>query len=143
MFRCPCCAKVWKLRLTGGYSLLAHKDLNRWQIVSEPVKLTGTFIDVKDLMDLAEKMDELGITFDFKGDNFLECPSCLNWSTFEAWHKAWNFPGDFFDADQLCGCGGELWYDKIPGTSRYALICEECGWVKPRAIISGHEGDLV
>lgn len=139
MFRCPCCAKVWKMPLTNGYSLLAHKDLNKWYIVKEPISLYSTFEPVEDLTELSIKLKELGITFQTKGDNYVECPACGTYSKTEAWVRAWEYPSDFFDADHICSCGGELWWDKIPGTPRYALVCEKCDWVKPKAIISGHE----
>lgn len=139
MFRCPACAKVTKLPLTKGHTLLAHKDLNRWTIEKTPVSIPGKVAEVTSLSDLIDKLNEHGLELDAQGDNYLECYICQVASKFEAWVKAWDFPGDFFDADQLCGCGGELWFDKIIGSNRFALQCETCGWIKPRAVISGHE----
>lgn len=145
MFRCPACARVWKLKLTNNYALLANKNMNRFDIVKEPIRITGKMAtlygETQDdlVISLATHLKGTGLQLQSKGDHYLECSACKCWSKFEAWLKAWKSPGDFFDGDQLCACGGEMWFDRIPGSNRYALICEDCGWVKPRVVISGHE----
>lgn len=137
MFRCPCCAKVSKIRLTKGHSLLISKDMDKLWLVKEPIRLAGLNEWIpNDLGVMAHLLETKELELDTQGDNFLECPSCSTWSKFEAWNHAWNFPGDFFNADQLCHCGGELWYDPIPGTNKYGLVCEDCGWVKKGRTIS-------
>lgn len=51
--------------------------------------------------------------------------------------NAFQHPGQFFDAENLCHCGGELWMDQVPNTKVFAFVCEKCDWVKPRAGVSG------
>lgn len=52
---------------------------------------------------------------------------------------AFEDPLEFFETENLCHCGKELWFDKVPGTNVYALICddEECGWIKRTGAVSG------
>lgn len=153
MFRCPSCAVVWKLPLTKGHSLLTTKNMDKFSIYREPITLLSRVEVIDGLLDLAESLNKLGLDFQYTDISYpedyeikesdpthgIKCPNCKDVHTFEQWHRAWDFPMDYFDADALCSCGGELWWDKIPGTPRFAHVCEECGWAKPRAVISGHE----
>ena len=143
MFRCPCCATVTKLPLTENHMVLSNKDMTKWTIEKKPMSISGKVAEVTDLLSLMGTLEKLGLALDMKGDNYIECYQCQTYSKFEAWVGAWATPIEFFDADQLCACGGELWYDHVLGTTRYALQCESCGWVKPRAIINGQEGDIL
>jgi hypothetical protein len=61
----------------------------------------------------------------------------LKHNTIKDWLDAFEDPLKFFEMEQLCHCGGELWMDHIPGTTQYGFVCEECNWVKPRATVSG------
>lgn len=138
MFRCPSCAKVHKLKLTNNHSLLISRDMDRLWIAKEPIRLVDLHTSVEnDLAAVAKALEARNLALDLKEDNSLECVCCGEWNTFEQWNHAWKFPGDFFDADQICQCGGELWYDRVPGQNFYALVCEECGWVKKNKVISG------
>src|SRR5205085_11327205 len=103
-----------------------------------PVTFASHVADVKDLHDLAAKLQEHGIQF--TDHEHLACPSCQNVHSFEKYVEAWNNPTEFFDIEEICWCGGELWWDRVPKSSRYALVCERCEWENPKDIISGHEG---
>lgn len=74
-----------------------------------------------------------GVMVDFNQ----ECPACHETHSMEDWIAASEQPMEFFDVENLCGCGGELWMDRIPYTNKYGLICEKCEWVKPAVIVSG------
>lgn len=139
MFRCPSCAVQWKLPLTSGYSVLAHPHSTgmKLTIEREPITFFSKVDDVEDLVDLAQKLTKHDLALDTHGDHYLTCPSCKEDSKFEEWLKAHEHPSDFFEADQLCHCGGELWWDRVPGKPQYALICDKCEWVKPKARLSG------
>lgn len=138
MFRCPQCAKSHKLKLTNGHSLLMPKSMLILYIVKEPIEMTSKFIPVTNtILDVAKALEEHDLRFDFQDGTKLQCFMCKEWSEFDDWVKAWDLPGDYFDADNLCTCGGELWYDNVPGTHYFGLVCEECGFVKPRSAISG------
>lgn len=102
--------------------------------------MTSKFIEVKDLTETAEQFEKLGL--DFIDDEKIPCPFCKVENTFADWNKAWEHPGEFFDGDNLCGCGGELWFDRVIGSNRFALACERCGWEKPKAVLSGAQGIL-
>lgn len=142
MFRCPSCAKVWKLPLQHDLCLFMNKDLNKITIEYQPIRWSGPYKVIEDLEHLADTMVQDNNLQFIDADN-IPCPTCGNIHSFVKWNEAWNTPGDFFDGDQLCSCGGEMWFEKVPGSNRYALACEDCGWEKPKVRISGGEGTLV
>lgn len=66
------------------------------------------------------------------------CSHCNEASKIKEWIEAFEEPLKYFEMDNLCHCGGELWMDNIPNTKTYAFVCEKCNWVKPKQIVSGH-----
>ena len=72
-----------------------------------------------------------------QNDGEIVCAKCDEELSLMDARNAFNEPGQFFDAENLCHCGGELWMDNVPGTKNYAFVCEKCDWVKPRVAVSG------
>ena len=47
MFRCPTCAKTWKLLMTDGedvYAFISSKKANKFHITKEPINITNEWI---------------------------------------------------------------------------------------------------
>lgn len=142
MFRCPSCAKVYKLPLNKNYSILANKDMNKFNVVKEPFFKDGNL--AKAFCNLLLEVSSIHEAIDFvesKGERLastnIECPACKEENSIDDWDQAHKEPMDFFDAEHLCGCGGEMWMDRLPYSNKYGLVCDECGWFKPNFVVSG------
>lgn len=57
------------------------------------------------------------------------CPSCSASAPIATWVLCAHFPLDFFDTDNLCTCGGELWYTISKDHPAGAVMCDRCGRV--------------
>lgn len=143
MFRCPNCARVHKLRLNPERSILPDTNMTAFWLVKEPFyqgNMAKAFTNMLVKMDLnpeAPGYDENGnLIIPMEAE--CKCSFCDHVDSFEEFHNAWVTPIDYFDAEQLCHCGTELWMDRIPYTNKYGLVCDRCGWVKPDSIVSGN-----
>jgi hypothetical protein len=140
MFRCPGCAKVYKMPLNQDYSLLANRNMDKFHVIKEPFYKDGNLArafanmhEVKDIFDVAAFLHEKKSP----AVQDAKCPSCGEVHTIQEWQDALENPMDYFDAENLCGCGGELWMDRIPFSNKYGMVCEKCEWVKPNVVVSG------
>lgn len=142
MFRCPGCGRVHKVPLTPNYSILSNKDMNTFHIIKEPFYKDGNLLKAFQsiLKEVTDVEEAIHFVQDTSGETVLfnqTCPLCHTESSLEDWMEAWKRPIDFFDAEQLCSCGEELWMDRIPYTNRFGLVCDKCEWVKPQSSLSG------
>lgn len=143
MFRCPSCAKVHKVFVNTTHSVLANKDMNTFWYVKEPFA-KGTVAQAFNnmLFKMNTDADHIGENeFGQKVvsmDDVCKCSSCDHVALFGDFYDAHLNPIDYFDAEELCSCGEELWMDQVPGMKRYGLVCDACGWVKPDSIVSGN-----
>lgn len=140
MFRCPNCARIHKIRISENYSLMSNENSDVFHLIKEPffkdndiLKAFASMRKVKDIYEAAEYLMKIGE----HPVNDYKCDSCQETHDLKTWMDAYENPMDYFDAEQLCHCGEELWMDRIPYTNRYGLICEKCGWVKPKVVVSG------
>jgi hypothetical protein len=117
---------------------MAHANMTTFSLERYPVRLEGPSTIVADLAELNDILIAAGHVDDINWDN-LQCPRCDAVHPFVKWNDAWINPGDYFEADDLCACGGELWWSHLPDRPAYAHVCERCGWVRPKAIVSGTE----
>ena len=74
-----------------------------------------------------------------QGDTYaqVKCMECKETIEMADAKLAFADPSAFFEEENICHCGGELWIDQIHNTPTYGLVCEECGWIKPKSGISG------
>lgn len=146
MFRCPECAKVGKILISKEQSILANRDMNKFTVLKEPF-YTGNLAQA--LMNLRQQMslDDLG--YDEHGkliiseEDTVVCYLCGHSDEYHIFKEAWQEPMDFFDAENLCSCGEEIWMDRIPNTNKFGLQCDKCGWVKPKSVVSTSENAQV
>ncbi len=113
-FRCPQCGQAHEM-IVGEHRLTMNKEM------------TELYMD-------GEK-DPEGL--DITGSLLVTCTECNEESPVETWKDAFDEPLMFFEMEQLCHCGGELWMDQIPGTRNYGFVCDKCNWVKPKQVVSG------
>ena len=140
MFRCPTCATVTKLKLTGGHSLLANPQMTHVWLAKEPISIPSMIEKAdNEITAIAKLLEKHGLEVERNEKDEIECMNCNAFHPFQDWNNAWTYPGDYFDADQLCWCGGEFWFDHVPGTRSYAPVCDSCGLVKQGKRISGSE----
>lgn len=149
MFRCPNCAKVYRIPLSDSYSLLANHNMNSFSVVEDKLfeegfKEKNMAKQMAALVYKAKSFSEAqsfaasqcGHFYDEETEIIMPC--CEKPATTADALEAWERPEEYFEAEHLCGCGGELWMDRtIMGT--YALMCEKCGWTKPRSAVSASD----
>ncbi len=116
MFRCPSCGQARRMPSRNGEYY-------------QPMTMDITFSLIKNLPPVI--VTELNVC------DVVVCPVCDQPNISVSWKEAWDNPMKYFEADNLCHCGGELWMDQVEGTPQYAFICEKCGWVKPKSAVSG------
>jgi hypothetical protein len=75
----------------------------------------------------------------YPADASVICDECHTTSPAKYWLEAVEEPLKFFETENMCHCGGELWMDQLPGSNRFAWTCDNCGWIKPNAFVSGGE----
>lgn len=131
MIRCKECgqSKAFSLKNANGEDI--HFELN--EINTHVVKADTEADVLEQEIALAVETallaaDELEIT----------C-KCGHTQDISEARTAFEDPLEYFETENLCHCGKELWMDQIPGTRTYAFICddEECGWIKPKGAVSG------
>ncbi|MGB9804473.1 MAG: hypothetical protein ACPLRU_01930 [Desulfofundulus sp.] len=66
---------------------------------------------------------------DLRLDEWVSCPSCAVPSAVVDWVLCALYPLDFFDVNNLCRCGGEIWYTISQDHPGGALVCDRCGVV--------------
>ena len=138
MFRCPTCAKTWKLLMTDGedvYAFISSKKANKFYITKEPIDITNEWIEIKNWNELEDFMLSHCMRFverieknkyiPSENDNAV-CVYCGEVHDIETWNDAFLIPEDFFDMDDICACGGEILYMLNPYTKLYELCCEKC-----------------
>ena len=118
-FRCPVCGQAHEMHITV-----------------DDVTTVITMNKEMDALYVNEKHVPAG-TLKVDGDIEIACPKCTMKNRVQEWIIAFDDPTMFFDMEQLCHCGGELWMDQIPGTSKYGFVCEKCEWVKPNRVVNG------
>lgn len=162
MFRCPHCAQVYRLRISPNYSILSNRDMNSFQFIDDKVfddgvkkknifrqmiALLGNIPLPEEGVRTAEQCirfaqamaQHLGDEpFDLENDE-VACYYCGEADSIANHIEAFEKPELHFDAENLCGCGEELWMDAVIQRGRrvYALTCDKCGWVKPGVALSG------
>lgn len=100
-------------------------------------KVVGSKIDDVALgQDMNEAVEAAIIA---ASDLEVTCVKCNEENHIVDARTAFEDPLEYFETENLCHCGKELWMDQIPGTRTYAFICddEECGWIKPTGAVSG------
>lgn len=113
-FRCPQCGQAHEM-VTAKYTFTMDKEMTK--ILVDDIDPTG------------------GIHITWNEE--VTCKECSTANDIQDWVTAFEDPLMFFDMEQLCHCGGELWMDQIPGTRNYGFVCEKCNWVKPKAVVNG------
>lgn len=131
MFRCPEC---------GQGKTIVLRDQNEIMLV---VTMNDEMNEIESILqDDVEHKGETEYTDRIAGASPLQHVICVKEecgvsNELNQWTLAFQDPLMFFDMEELCHCGGELWMDKIPYTNKYGFICEDCEWVKPKKEISG------
>jgi hypothetical protein len=139
MFRCPHCAQVYKLPLSPNYSLLSDTHMQKFYVVKEPFSADNIIKAFQAMEHDAESIEDALLYVKSKegvvyGDDYpVKCPACHEAHSRMNWVEAFEYPMEYFDAEALCGCGGEMWLDRVPRTNRYAMVCERCQWTPPKA----------
>lgn len=103
--------------------------------------------DHPDYETIAKQINAYVIEYDDSGrrikknipDTKVRCRKCEKESPIKNWFEAFDEPLKYFETENMCHCGGELWMDKLPGSNRFVWSCDDCGWVKPNAVVSGGE----
>lgn len=132
MFRCPHCGQGKEIHYRGTRN-------EKITVIMEDTMQKVDSVIYKDntcLPEQAEKFVKMMTNIN-KGTQDVQCTKCKETNPLDKWVEAYTDPLKYFEMESLCHCGGELWMDKIPGTSSYGFVCEDCGWVKPKAIVSG------
>lgn len=115
MFRCPSCAQAHQMKIDDQTIFTQNKEMTTLYLNQNEVESDTTLRSNPDVA----------------------CTKCHEVNPLKLWEDAFADPGRYFDADNLCHCGGELWMDQIPGTSTYGFVCDDCKWVKPKHTVSG------
>lgn len=146
MFRCPNCARVYKMPLSHNYSLLASTNLTCFVVVREPFSADNAakafaqmVYEPASLEDAFRYVEQFEPSYRDLGtytNDTIPCPVCKKSHSWREWQEAFENPMDYFDAEELCPNGHELWMTRM-SNGKYALACEECGWVKPGSAVSG------
>lgn len=137
MIRCKECGQSREFELTnvGG------------QIITFTMNELGTVIEKASIIDnsIGETATEEEIIVAVEAailassELNMTCSRCKAEENINVLRTAFEDPLEYFESENLCHCGKELWFDKIPGTNIYALICddEECNWIKRTGAVSG------
>jgi predicted RNA-binding Zn-ribbon protein involved in translation (DUF1610 family) len=135
MFRCPDCGQAHEI-----VAKLPNEEKGTFLLNEEMSEMTLIVLGTPIEEDHPKQKEYEQMVGDIDQSQEITCPECGFQDTLKNYIDAFNDPLRYFDTDQLCHCGGELYMDNIPGTSNYGWVCEECGWVKPNAVVSGAEG---
>lgn len=114
-FRCPSCGQTHEMRTAPNECYTMNNEM------------TNMSYNGDDVISELEMLPSVSA----------ECPECNEANDFANWARAFKEPLVFFETENLCHCGGELWMDQIPGTRNYGFVCDDCNWVKPKAVVSG------
>lgn len=135
MFRCPKC---------GQGKEMHYRGTRREELI---LTMKNTMEEIEEIFykhthyrpeAAKERVDQYLAMLEKNQDQTIKCPSCeSNEYTLEQWREAKTEPLKYFEMENLCHCGGELWMDQIPGTTSYGFVCDKCNWVKPNAKVSG------
>lgn len=71
----------------------------------------------------------IDIDLDTVETDTIQCPVCGETTDTALWRDANRDPYAFFDAQDLCDCGGEFWYT-ISNDNSPCIKCDRCGKVR-------------
>lgn len=125
-FRCPDCGQAHRLDVTQSIRVEMNKEMTEKTYFYLDVSVTNEN-ELFDVKDTIQKNPEYNAS----------CNNCDVTNPVHKWMHAFEDPLVYFEMENLCHCGGELWMDQIPGTSSYGFVCEDCNWIKPKAVVSG------
>lgn len=141
MFRCPKCAQSRRMELKlpneEKATLRNSKDLKEMKMFI--VAGDDDFIGVEVAEDHPQRKEYEQLLMQVDREQIICCFSCQIEEKLNEFILAFSNPMDYFEADNLCRCGGEFWMDNIPGTKDYGFVCEKCNYVKPKEKVSGGE----
>jgi len=135
------------MQVSENYYLLTNKAMDKaWVIHKDGLlnqkSLAHFFISMeKEVSSIEEAYEYLRSIKEFTYSALTfgtKCLLCGQKSINDIYRRAFVHSIDYFDIEQMCSCGGELWMDKLPN-GRYGLQCEKCGWIKPNVSYSGSE----
>lgn len=125
-FRCPYCGQAHELKFTYD-----ARDLT----IKQNKQLTERYIEEVDKSSIvhqtfkyeegSESYDQL-ITKVFN-EMDVACWTCRKTAPKWRWTHAFDKPLLYFQTEEICHCGGELYYQKIVGTDSFGMVCEKCG----------------
>lgn len=125
-FRCPSCAQAHEMNISDAIVIKQNKEMTEFHFYTFDRLVTDDH-EENDIMETIDKNPEYNSV----------CPECKEVNPVFKWRHAVREPLAYFEMEQLCHCGGELWMDQIPGTSQYGFVCDKCNWVKPKTVVSG------
>lgn len=133
-FRCPYCGQAHELRFT-----FEAEDL---RLKQNPTMDTVWLERIRN--GVTERFNEDEREYDHYVHALanmikIPCHHCHETAPKWRWTHAYQNPLLYFETENICHCGGEMYYQGSPGTDRFGLICEKCNWIKPGSAISGAE----
>lgn len=117
-FRCPKCAQAQEV-----HQVLTDENTDGEQ---SEVLITTASPDGKMFNDSGDSITSW--THDIEFDAEAHCPKCEESSDFRDWIRAFDQPLVFFETENLCHCGGEMWAEFKRGS--FVMVCEKCDHVK-------------
>lgn len=135
MFRCPNCAQCQSIDLVlkngEKYKVIMNKEMDK-------ATFSNGILTIDPEHALHESVSKR-VKEEISLEQNIECPKCNEVSTLEKFLDAKENTLNYHEMpdNQLCHCGGELWMDNIPGTTKYGFVCDKCNWVKPKKVVNG------
>ena len=147
MFRCSHCARVYAIKLSENFVLLADTNMFSFSVIRKHEFerkdkgyqglarfLSALEYQPKSLDDAQRYVALQGEPLD---SHTATCLYCNHTDTIEHFSLAFRQPLNFFESETLCGCSGELWMERDVYRNRYVMMCDRCGWIKPNHSYSG------
>lgn len=135
MFRCPNCAQCQTIEVTlkngEKYEIIMNKEMDKVTFKNDIMTIDPEHALHESVMNRIKGETSL--------EQHIECPKCNEVEALEQFFDAKENTLNYHEMsdDQLCHCGGEMYMDNIPGTTKYGFVCEDCNWVKPKKVVNG------
>lgn len=138
LFRCPKCGQAHKMMMitSEAYVVLTQNDRmteTYLNVDAGALGMTRVPSDHPDFDPIVQSIEQ------YPAEGMIACDECKGIAPAKDWFYAAEEPLKFFETENMCHCGGELWMDKLPGSDRFGWTCDDCGWIKPNALVSGGE----
>lgn len=132
-FRCPHCGQTHEFKYTYDQSNFTLKRLLPQDVlILEEDRMNGAVYTYESGTPEFQKH-----TGHIHYSMMTPCHKCKKSAIRARWADAYERSHLYFEAEHLCHCGGEMDYQPLMGSDRFALVCDRCGETDRTKTISG------